>query len=170
MDQERPLESGLGLELRQQAVYVVDVPRPLDLRDHDHLELVADLRDEPGDVVEDPWALEAVDPGPQRGAAEVDLLCHPDEPFAGRLLPVRRDRVLEVAEQDVRLFGHVRHLRGHLLVARVEEVDHPRGLDRDLAQGLGSADREGLKEIAGRPHERRSNLPGVKIVPPVTRS
>ena len=35
------------LELGQQAVDVVDVPRPLDLRDHDHVEPVADLADEP---------------------------------------------------------------------------------------------------------------------------
>ena len=46
VDQDRALEPGLRLELREQAVDVVDVPRALDLRDHDHLELVADLADE----------------------------------------------------------------------------------------------------------------------------
>ena len=46
VDEDRPLELVLGLELRQQAVDVVDVPRPLDLGDHDDLEPVADLADE----------------------------------------------------------------------------------------------------------------------------
>ena len=40
------VEAGLGLELGEQAVDVVDVLGPLDLRDHDHVELVADLGDE----------------------------------------------------------------------------------------------------------------------------
>ena len=39
-------QPGARLELGQQAVDVVDVPRPLDLRDHDHVEPVADLGDQ----------------------------------------------------------------------------------------------------------------------------
>ena len=52
--QDRPLHLVLRLELREQAVDVVDVPRPLDLGDHDHLEPVADLADQRRDVVEAP--------------------------------------------------------------------------------------------------------------------
>src|SRR3954465_3023380 len=37
--QDRPLDSGLGLELGEQAIDVVDVPGALDFRHHDHLEL-----------------------------------------------------------------------------------------------------------------------------------
>ena len=44
--QDRPLHLVLRLELREQAIDVVDVPGALDLRDHHHLELVADRRDE----------------------------------------------------------------------------------------------------------------------------
>ena len=63
---------GLGLELGEQAVDVVDVLGPLDLGDHDHVELVAGLGDQRGEVVETPRRVEAVDPGPQLGVAEVD--------------------------------------------------------------------------------------------------
>ena len=46
VDQDRPLEAGLRLELGQQPVDVVDVPGALDLGDHHDLELVADLADQ----------------------------------------------------------------------------------------------------------------------------
>ena len=59
MDEDRPLQAGLGLELGEQAIDVVDVPRPLDLGDHDHVEPVADLGHELGDVVEHPRATRA---------------------------------------------------------------------------------------------------------------
>ena len=61
------------LELGEQPVDVVDVPRPLDLRDHHDLELVADLADELRQVVEHPRRLERVHARPQRRLAEVHL-------------------------------------------------------------------------------------------------
>ena len=143
------LQAGLRLQLGQQAVHVVDVPRSLDLGDHDHVELVADLGDELREVVQHPRAVEAVHARPELGVAEVDLLADPDQALAGGLLAVGRDRVLEVAEQDVGLLGHVRHLRRHLLVRGVEEMDHPRGLERDLAWRIGRADARGLKKSRG---------------------
>ena len=175
MHQDRPLEPRLRLELGEQAVHVVDVPGALDLRDHDHVELVADLGDERGDVVEHPRALERVDPRPQRGVAEVDLLGDLDQPLARGDLVVDRDRVLEVAEQDVGLLGHVGHLGRHLLVRGVEEVDHPRRLERDLEHRLGRADRERVSEVAGVSHlgsssdrswrGRNGNAPGCHAAP-----
>ena len=152
-------EAGLGLELRQQPVDVVDVPRALDLGDHDHVELVADLGDELGEVVEHPGAVEAVDARPELRVAEVDLLADLDQPLARGDLAVGRDRVLEVAEQDVGLLRHVGHLRRHLLVRGVEEMDHPRGLERDLAWRVRRADRQGLEEVAGVPHGAREISP-----------
>ena len=101
MDEDRALQPVLGLELREQAVDVVDVPRALDLRDHDHVEPVADLADERDQVVEHPRRVERVHARPQRGAAEVDLAADRHEAGARGLLAVGRDRVLEVAEQDV---------------------------------------------------------------------
>jgi hypothetical protein len=78
-----------------------------------------------------------------------------DQPLTRGLLAVDRDRVLEVAEQDVGLGGDVGRLGDHLLVGEVEEVDHPRGRDRDLAQRLGGADGKGLEEGTGVAHGRR---------------
>ncbi len=152
VDHDRPLHLRLRLELGEQAVDVVDVPGALDLRDHDHVELVADLGDERRDVVEDPGAGEVVDARPQGRLAEVDLVRDLHEPFARGLLVVDRDRVLEVAEQDVGRLRHVRHLRRHLLVRGVEEVDHPRGAERHLGDGIGRADGKGLHEVAGVSH------------------
>ena len=154
MDQDRPLELRLRLELGEQAVDVVDVPGALDLGHHHDLELVADLGDQGGQVVEHPGALQRVDPGPERRLAEVGLLRRLDQALAGGLLAVDRDRVLEVAEQDVGLLGDAGRLFDHLLVREVEEVDHPRRLDGDLAQRLGGADRQGLEEISGVSHGR----------------
>ena len=127
----------------------MDVPGALDLRDHDHVELVADLGDQGGQVVEDPGALERVDPGPELGVAEVDLVGDLDQALAGGDLVVDRDGVLEVAEQDVGLLRHVGDLRRHLLVRGVEEMDHPRGPERHLEHRIGRADGERVGELAG---------------------
>ena len=71
VDQDRPGDAGLGLELGEQPVDVVDVLGALHLRDHDHVELLADLGHQRGEVVEHPRAVEVVDPGPQLGRPEV---------------------------------------------------------------------------------------------------
>jgi hypothetical protein len=57
--QQRLLQSGLGLELREEPVDVVDVLGTLDLGNHDHVEPVADLGDQRGEVVEPPGGVEA---------------------------------------------------------------------------------------------------------------
>ena len=93
----------LGLELGQQLVEVVDVPGPLDLRQHDHVELGAGRRHDLQDVVEHPGRVERVDARPQPGLAEVVGLGHRDEAAPRRLLGVGGDGVLEVAEHDVDL-------------------------------------------------------------------
>ena len=75
----------------------------LDLGDHDHLDLVPDLADDLGQVVEQVGRGELVDARPQRRVAEVHLPADLDQPGARGLLLFKRDRVLEVAEQDVHL-------------------------------------------------------------------
>ena len=84
MDEQRPGQPGLRLELREQPVDVVDVLGALDLRHHDHVELVADLRHERGQVVEHPRRVEAVDPRPELGRRRSRLSCaHLDQPAGG---------------------------------------------------------------------------------------
>ncbi len=100
VDEDRPGQPGLGLELGEQPVDVVDVLGALHLGHHDDVELVADLGDERREVVERPRAVERVDPRPELGVlAEVGGLGDLDEPRAGGLLAVGLDGVLEVAER-----------------------------------------------------------------------
>ena len=146
---DRALQARLGLQLGEQAVDVVDVPGALDLRDHDDLELVPDLPHQFGDVVEHPRRGELVDARPQRGVAEIHFPAHLDQTGAGGELAIDGHRVLEVAEQDVHGGGDVGDLGHHLLVREVQEVDHPGGLEGDLARRLGGVDGEGLEEVAG---------------------
>ena len=151
---------GLRLELGEQPVHVVDVPRALDLRDHDHVELVADLGDDAREVVEHPRRLERVDPRPQLRVAEVHLAADGDESLARGLLALDRHGVLEVAEQDVDLLGDVGRLGDHLLVGEVEEVDHPRRRHGILERRVGRADGQRLEEGSGVLHRtalRRSS-------------
>ena len=155
VDEDRPLQAGARLELGEQPVDVVDVPRPLDLRDHHDVELVADRLDDLREVVEHPRRLERVHARPQLRLAELDLPADPDQALARGLLAVDRDRVLEVAEQDVGLGRDVGRLGDHLLVREVEEVDHPPGPDGDLAERFGGADGERCEEGTGAAHGRR---------------
>ena len=147
--EDRAVETGLGLELGEHPVDVVDVLGALHLRHHDHVELVADLGDQGRQVVEHPRAVERVDPGPELGRAEVRLLRDPHQAGAGGLLVIGLDGVLEVAEQDVDVADHVGDLGRHLLVARVEEVDRAAGPGGDLADRLGGADGERAEEVLG---------------------
>ena len=119
---------------------------------HDHVELVADGRDQREEVVEGPRRVEAVDAGPQLRVAEVDIAADLHQALAGRDLVVGLDRVLEVAEEDVDLGHEIRHLGRHLLVARVEEVDHPRRSERHVVHRLRCADGERSEEVLGGTH------------------
>src|SRR5919108_653347 len=152
VDEYRPLQARLGLELRQEPVDEVDVPGALDLRDHDHLDAVSDLGDDPRQIVQDPWALEGVHPRPEGGLAEVHLAADRDQALACRLLAVERHGVLEVAEEDVDGRRDLGRLRDHLLVREVKEVDHPRGLEGDLAERLRRPDGERPEEVSGVAH------------------
>jgi hypothetical protein len=154
VDQDRPLQAGLGLELGQQPVDVVDVLGALDLRHHDDVERVADRGHQGGQVVERPGTVEGVDPGPQlaapvRPAEALGLLPDADQALAGGDLVVGLDGVLEVAEQDVDGADHPGHLAGHLGVARVEEVDGAAGSGRDLADRQGRTHGERAEEVLG---------------------
>ena len=103
-----------------------------------------------GQVVEHPGALQRVDPGPERGLAEVGLLRGLDQALRGRPpcgRPGSRPRGCRAGCRSCSAMSA--GLGDHLLVREVEEVDHPRGLDGDLAQRLGGADRLRLEEVSG---------------------
>ncbi len=53
-----------GLELGQQLVEIMDIPRALDLGQHDDVELIADGGDDLDDIIERPRRIERIDPGP----------------------------------------------------------------------------------------------------------
>ena len=147
VDEDRPGQAGLRLELGEQAVDVVDVLGSLDLGDHDHVELVADLGDGGDEVVEHPRRVERVDAGPELGVGVVPRLADLDEAGAGVVLLGRRDGVLEVGQQHVDGRRDVRHLGDHLRVVGRQEVDDPRRPERDLAHRLGRADRQRAEEV-----------------------
>ena len=86
VDQQRLGETGLGLELGEQAIDVVDVLGAFDLGDHDDVERLRRLRCTSGsEVVEDPRRVEAVDPSPELGVADVDGR---GRPRPGRRVPL----------------------------------------------------------------------------------
>jgi hypothetical protein len=120
VDQQGALQLRPRLQLGQQAVHVVDVPGAFDLGHHDHLQHVPDLSHQLGEVVQDPGALQGVDPSPERRAAQIGLLGDLDQPLPGSLFFVRGDGVLQVSEQDVGAPRHLRHLGRHLLVGGIE--------------------------------------------------
>ena len=74
---------------------------------------------------------------------------------AGSLLVGHRDRVLEVAEDDVDRRHDLGQLGDDLVVLRREEVDDPARSDRDLAEGRRSADGERLEEVTWAAHAVR---------------
>ena len=137
----------------------MDVLGPLDLRDHDHVEGVADLGHRLGDVVEEPGRVERVEPGPELGGAEVDALADRDQAGPGLLLVGGRDAVLQVAQDDVDPGGDVGHLGHHLVDRRWEEVDHPAGSDRDLPNRFGGTDGQRSEEVLGAAHEGQQYKP-----------
>ena len=153
MHQQRPFQPHPRLDLGQQPVHVVDVLGAFHLRHHDHVELVADLVAQRPDVVEEPRRVEAVHPCPQLGVAPLPRLAHLDQAVAGRFLAVGRHGVFEVAEQHVHRGGDVGHLGAHPLVGRVEEVDHARGPEGDLAQRCGRPERQRGEEVFGTAHQ-----------------
>ena len=158
MNQQRFGEPRLRFQLSEQPIHVVDVLGALDLRDHDHVERLAGFEHGGGEVVEPPWRVEAVHPGPELGLAEVDGVRHLDEAGTGGFLLVGRDTIFEVGEQDVDRRCDVGNLRPHLLVGGREEVDHPARRERDLANGLGSTDGERAEEVFGWTHSSTVDL------------
>ena len=153
--QDRALEAVARFEQRQILVDEMNVPVALDLGDHHHVELVADLADEPRHIVDEPGRIERVDARPKSGRAEIGRLRHRDQAVPGRLFRVDRNRILEIAKDDVDLADQFGRLRAHLLVVRRYEMDHalkPRG---QLEQRARRPDRQRIEIPTGSFHQRR---------------
>ena len=105
-------------------------------------------------VVQDPGRLERVHPRPQR-VSRARSHAPRDQPGPRGLLAIGRDRVLEIAQQDVRRSGHIRQPGEHLLARGVEEMDHPHRRHGDLEDGSGAPIASGAK------WERGLRIPGI---------
>src|SRR5690606_28521882 len=128
----------------------VDVPRSLDLRQHDHIELRADRANDLHDVIERPGRIEGVDAHPQASRAEIVLPGHFNETATRRFLLVRRDGVLEVTKQHVHASDNLVKARANLWILRRYEVDHALEAHGKLAKGLRRADGKRAIELGGR--------------------
>ena len=53
-----------GFQLGQQLIKIMNVPGAFHFRQHDHIDLVAYLRDNLGNIIQKPRTVQAVDPGP----------------------------------------------------------------------------------------------------------
>jgi hypothetical protein len=160
--------AGLGLELGEQAVDVVDVLGALDLRDHDDVELVADLGDEGREVVEHPRRVEAVDPRPELGVAEVGALAtftRPARAFSLFGRPGSRPRGCRAGRRP---WGDVGQLRHHLLVAGSKKWIIRTGGTGSPGRARGPRRRAGLKKSLAAACSP-SAPPCVRSLPPTTR-
>ena len=152
--QNGALETIARLEQRQILVDEMNVPVAFDLGDHHDVELVADLTHEPGHIVDEPGRIQRVDARPKSGRAEVGRLRHRDQAVPGRELGFDRNRVLEIAEDDVDLADEFGRLGAHLFIVRRYEMNHalePRG---KLKQRARSPDRQRVEIAARGFHER----------------
>ncbi len=152
MDQDRLFDPVARFELGQQLVEIMDIPRPLDLGQHHHVELVPRRRDDLGDVIEEPGRIEAIDPHPEPGIAEIIRRRSLDEAFARRLLGVDRNGILEIAEQHIHPPDHLGQTTAQFFVMRREKMDHPFQRHRQIAIGCGRPDGQRFVELAGRLH------------------
>jgi hypothetical protein len=137
--------------LGEQLVHVVDVPGSLDLGHHDHVQLVTDLADQLGDVVEVPGGVQRIDPAPEphAHACEIDRAPQLDRTGPSCILGVGGDGVFQVRQDHVDRLRDLTNLGPHLLQMRRDEVDHPLHPRRQLAQRLRRADGQRLEERAG---------------------
>ena len=136
----------------------MDVPRPLDLRQHDDVELVANGRNDLGNIVERPGRVQAIHAGPQAGVAEVEFLAHLDEALARRFLGVGGNGVLEIAQNHVDRLGHVAGLGADFFQMRRHEMDHALHPHGQVAIGGRRPDGERLVEFARGFHLRLRSM------------
>ena len=154
MDKDRLLDLMLGLKLGEQLIEIMNVPVAFHLRQHDHIDLVADFRDDLRHIVEHPRAVQRIDARPQARLAEIMRLGRLDEALARRFLGVSGNGVFQIAQQHVALGDHIADFRPDLLIVSRKEMDHPLQRHRQFAIRIRRADGERLVEICRQFHVR----------------
>src|SRR5262249_33447423 len=86
MNQDRPADALACFELGEELVEIVNVPRSVDFRQHDDIELVSHRADDLDDIVERPGRSQRIDARPQPGRAEVVGAGQRDEALSRRYL------------------------------------------------------------------------------------
>ncbi len=152
MDEDRLFNPVPCFELRQKLVEIVDIPHPLDLRQHDHIELVADRRHNLSHVIQRPRAVQAVDPRPEARRAEIVCLAQFDEPGPRRLLGIGRNGILQVAQHHIDVLDQIGHLGPHFLDMRRHKMDHPLKSHRQFRQRFRCANGKWLVKARGQFH------------------
>ena len=153
VNQNRFLNGVARLQLGQVLVDEMNVPRPFDFRQHDDVELVADLADQSRHVVEKPRRIQSVYARPETRRAEISGARHRDQAFARRDLRFDRDRVFQIAENHVDPSRQFVGLGADLFIVRRHEMDHPLEPHRQFAVRGGRANGERLEELARGFHE-----------------
>ena len=151
VDQDRAGDLVARLELRQQLVEIVDVPRPLDLGQHHHVELVAGRarrsRVMSSSAQGEFSALMRVH---RPVVPKSFTLRHLDEARARRLLGVGGDRVLQIAEHHVDLARSVAApWRGSSPHAAARNGSCARAAPAARGTGAGAPIASGLKKGRG---------------------
>ena len=105
MEQNRRAAPLARLQHRQKLIHIMDVPRPLDLRNHDGGQGFAAAGHEGGDILQMPGGRGAVYTHPKlRASRGEDLVArHGDRPLAGGVFSVGRNGVFEVGADNVDL-------------------------------------------------------------------
>ena len=83
------------------------------------------------------------------GVAKIHFLADCYQALPGIHFAIDGNAILQVAEKNIYLCSQIRGVYSHLRVAWIEEVDHPRGFNRDFSPRFRSAYHFGFKKIAG---------------------
>ena len=154
VQQDRPLHAVLGFQQRQQLIHVMDVPRSLDLRHHDHIELIADVprrapSHHPRCQGEFSALMRAQYPTP--APAKVETLAHLNRACARGVFRVGRNRVFQIGQDQHRpVWPCRRRGRSQLLIMGRHKMDHPLEPHRQLAtEALARRSPSGAKKWRG---------------------
>ncbi len=150
MDQDRLGHTGFCLKLGKQLIKIVDIPRPLDHWQHDHIKLIANLCYQGRNIIETPRTFQRIDTAPQARAerGKISSLCHFDEAFPRGNFLVGGDSIFKIAENNIGFRRHCGHFGADFFDMRRNEMDHPFEPDRQVTQRWWRANSKRLEKLA----------------------